>query len=85
MSFLRITDPVKRDFLVQELINTRRKVYDESLSEKFGDITKQHELSKLFKPITSEIKQQAETISTAQQATQKAITDLPQQLAIMQP
>ena len=55
MSFLKIADPRKRDFLVNQLLETRKKIRDDSLSEQFGDMTRQRELDKIFKPVTSQL------------------------------
>ena len=52
MSFLKITDPKKRDFIVNEFLKTRQNVKQNFLSERVGDSSTQHELSKLFKPVT---------------------------------
>jgi len=52
MSFLKITDPDKRDFIVKEFLMTKHNIRQNSLSEKLGDIGLQRELTKLYKPIT---------------------------------
>ena len=52
MSFLKITDPKKRDFIVDEFLKTRQNIQQNFLSERVGDSRTQHELSKLFKPVT---------------------------------
>ena len=52
MSFLKITDPKKRDFIVNEFPKSRQNVQQNYLSERVGDLSTQHELSKLFKPVT---------------------------------
>ena len=52
MSFLKITDPKKRDFIVNEFLKTRQNIQQNFLSERVGDLSTQHELSKLFKPVT---------------------------------
>jgi hypothetical protein len=66
MSFLKITDPAKRDLLVQELIKTRRNIMQDSIDERVGEITAQQSLSKLFKPLTEKI-----------ETTTKAIKEMP--------
>ena len=62
MSFLKITDPAKRDFLVQELIKTRRNILQDSIDERVGEITAQQSLSKLFKPLTEKIETTTQAI-----------------------
>ena len=52
MTFLKITDPKKRDFIVNEFLKTRQNIQQNYLSERVGDSSTQHELSKLFKPVT---------------------------------
>ena len=52
MSFLKITDPKKRDFIVNEFLKTRQNIQQNFVSERVGDLSTQHELSKLFKPVT---------------------------------
>ena len=53
MSFLKITDPKKRDFIVNQFLKTRQNIQHNSLSERVGDLSTQFELSKLFKPVTN--------------------------------
>ena len=52
MSFLNITDPKKRDFIVNEFLKTRQTIQQNFVSERVGDLSTQYELSKLFKPVT---------------------------------
>ena len=52
MSFLKITDHKKRDFIVHEFLKTRQKIQENFLSERVGDLSTQYELSKLFKLVT---------------------------------
>ena len=52
MSFLKITDPKKRDFIVNEFLNTWQNIQENVLSEHVGDLSTQYELSKLFRPVT---------------------------------
>jgi hypothetical protein len=71
MSFLKITDPAKRDLLVQELIKTRKNIMQDSIDERVGEITAQQSLSKLFKPLTEKIETSTKAI--------KEMPTLPQQ------
>ena len=52
MSFLKITDPKKRDFIVNVFLTTRQNIQENFLWERVGDLNTQYELSKLFKPVT---------------------------------
>ena len=53
VSFLKITVPKKRDFIVDEFLKTRQNIQEYFLSERVGDLSTQYELSKLFKPVTN--------------------------------
>ena len=53
MSFIKITDPKKRDFIVIEFLKTRKNIQQHFLSERAGDLSAQYEPSKLFKPVTN--------------------------------
>ena len=49
---LKITDPKKRDFIVNEFFKTTQNIQQNFLSERVGDLSTQYELSKLFKLVT---------------------------------
>ena len=53
MSFLKITDPKKRDFIVNEFLKTSQNIQQNFLSERVGDLSTQYELTKLFTPVTN--------------------------------
>jgi len=52
MSFLKITDPAKRDFIVEEFLKTKQKIQQNFLNERLGDLGLQRELKTLYKPLT---------------------------------
>ena len=52
MSFLKITEPKKRDHIVNEFLKTRQNIQQNLVSERVGDVNTQYELSKLFKSVT---------------------------------
>ena len=52
MSIQKITDPKKRDFIVNEFLKTRQNIQQNFLPERVGDVSTQYELSMLFKPVT---------------------------------
>ena len=52
MSFLNISDPVKRDLIVKEYLDLKKNIRDNLLSERTGELELQTDLSKFFKPIT---------------------------------
>ena len=51
MSFLKITDLKKRDFIDNEFLKTRQNIQENFLSERVGDLSTQYKLLMLFKPI----------------------------------
>ena len=52
MSFLKISDPVKRDLIVKEYLELKKNIWGNLLSERSGEQQLQTDLSKIFKPIT---------------------------------
>ena len=56
MSFLKVTDPKKRDFIVNKFLKTRQNIQQNFLSERVDDANTQYELSKFFKPVTDKQK-----------------------------
>jgi hypothetical protein len=69
MSFLKITDPNKREQLVQELLNTRRAIKEESYSNHLGKIRIQDKYSKQLKPVTDKLDTIPKAITTALEPT----------------
>ena len=51
MSFLKISDPKKRELIVQEYLKTKRNIQQHSLAEKTGDQEFANQMSKMFKPL----------------------------------
>ena len=47
-----MTNPKKRDFIVNEFLKTRQNIQQNCLSERAGDLSTQYQLSKFFKPVT---------------------------------
>ena len=52
MSILKISDPVKRDSIMKEYLETKKNIRDNLLSERTGEEQLQGDLSKFYKPIT---------------------------------
>src|SRR5688572_21246513 len=71
MSFLKITDPAKRDLIVAEFLKTKKNIQQNFLNEKLGDIGLQQELTKFFKPVVDS----QSTISKEQNALLSTIKD----------
>ena len=74
MSFLKITDPKKRDLIVQEFLKTKRNIQQHNLAEKTGDQEFTTRMSKMFKPL---IDTQREVGEKVQQSIEKMPQPLP--------
>src|SRR5688572_21165742 len=84
MSFLKITDPAKRELIVAEFFKTKKNIQQNFLNEKLGDIGLQRELTKFYKPIvdsqsaiSKEQKALLSTINENSAATSTALQALP--------
>ena len=75
MSFIKIKDPRKREELIKDLIETRKRIKDNFIARKVGESEYQTGLTKLFKPVTETQKATAKEITEAQKATTKGITE----------
>ena len=64
MSFIKIKDPRKREELIKDFIETRKRIKDNFISKKVGESEYQTGLTKLFKPITETQKATAEKITS---------------------
>ena len=74
MSFIKIKDPRKREELIKDLIETRKRIKDNFIARKVGEIEYQRGLTKLFKPVTETQKATAKEITEAQKATAEKFT-----------
>ena len=74
MSFIKVTDPRKREELIKDLIETRKRIKDNFIAHKIGESEYQTGLTKLFKPVTEAQKATAKEITEAQKATAEKIT-----------
>ena len=77
MSLQEITDPMKRDFIVNEFLKTRQNIQQNFLSERLGDVNTQYELSKLLKPVTDMQKDLKEGLVSKLKPIRKGMTNLP--------
>ena len=82
MSFLKISDPLKRDSIVKEYLELKKKIRDNFLSERIGEQQLQTDLSKFYKPITETQKATAREITEGLKPIREGIEKLP---AVMQP
>ena len=74
MSFIKIKDPRKREELIKDFIETRKRIKDNFIARKVGEIEYQTGLTKLFKPVTETQKATTKEITEAQKATAEKFT-----------
>ena len=74
MSFIKVKDPRKREELIRDFIETRKRIKDNFVARKVGEIEYQTGLTKLFKPVTETQKATAKEITEAQKATAEKFT-----------
>src|SRR6218665_62418 len=80
MSFLKISDPAKREFFFQDFQKTKREIKETVLSEKLGNQGQQREFIKEFKPLLeaqSKISTELGAIKDGSTATATALKALP--------
>ena len=74
MSFIKVKDPRKREELIRDFIETRKRIKDNFIAKKVGEAEYQTGLTKLFKPVTETQKATAKEITEAQKAAAEKIT-----------
>ena len=82
MSFLKISDPAKRDAIVKEYLELKKNIRDNLLSERTGELELQTDLSKFYRRITETQKATAREITEGLKPIREGIEKLPQ---VMQP
>ena len=82
MSFLKITDPSKREAMIKDYLETRKRIKRNLITEKTGEMELQTDLSKFYRPITEtqkatarEITEGFKPITETQKAIVKEITE----------
>ena len=78
MSFLKISDPLKRDAIVKEYLELKKKIRGNLLSERIGEQQLQTDLSKFYKPITETQKATAREITEGLKPIREGIEKLPE-------
>ena len=78
MSFLKISDPVKRDSIVKEFLELKKNIRDNLLSERTGEQQLQADLSKFYRPITETQKATTREITEGLKPIREGIEKLPQ-------
>ena len=74
MSFIKVKDPRKREEMIRDFIETRKRIKDNFIARKVGEIEYQTGLTKLFKPVTEAQKATTKEITEAQKAAAEKIT-----------
>ena len=78
MSFLKINDPLKRDTIVKEYLELKKKIRDNFLSERIGEQQLQTDLSKFYKPITETQKATTREITEGLKPIKEGIEKIPE-------
>ena len=78
MSFLKISDPLKRDLIVKEYLELKKNIRDNFLSERIGEQQLQTDLSKFYKPITETQKATTREITEGLKPIREGIEKLPE-------
>ena len=78
MSFLKISDPLKRDSIVKEYLELKKNIRDNFLSERIGEQQLQTDLSKFYRPITETQKATVREITEGLKPIREGIEKLPE-------
>ena len=78
MSFLKISDPAKRDAFVKEFLELKKNIRGNFISERTGEQQLQTDLSKFYRPITETQKATAKEITEGLKPIKEGIESLPQ-------
>ena len=78
MSFLKISDPLKRDAIVKEYLELKKNIRDNLLSERIGELQLQTDLSKFYKPITETQKATTREITEGLKPIKEGIEKIPE-------
>ena len=81
MSFLKISDPAKRDLIVKEYLAIQKNIRDNLLSERTREQQLQTNLSKFFKPITETQKATTREITEGPNPIKEGIENIPQAIS----
>ena len=73
MSFIKVKDPRKREELIKDFIETRKRIKDNFIARKVGEAEYQTGLTKLFKPVTETQKTTTKEITDAQKTATKEL------------
>ena len=77
MSFIKIKDPRRREELIKDFIETRKRIKDNFIARKVGESEYQTGLTKLFKPITETQKATVEKITSELLPVKEGLEKIP--------
>ena len=80
MSFIKVKDPRKREELIRDFIETRKRIKDNFIARKVGESEYQTGLTKLFKPVTETQKATTEKFTQELLPIKEGIEELPTKL-----
>ena len=78
MSFLKISDPAKRDAFVKEFLELKKNIRGNFFSERTGEQQLQTDLSKFYRPIIETQKATAKEITEGLKPIKEGIESLPE-------
>ena len=81
MSFLKITDHKKRDFIANDIL---KNIQQNFLSEHVSDLSTQYDLSKLFKPVTDMQKDLKEGLVSELKPIREGVKNVPKTITFSQ-
>ena len=84
MSFLKSTDPKKRDIIANEFLKTRQNIRQNFLSERVGELSTQYEPSKFFKTVTNMQIDLKEGLVSELKPIREGMKNLPKSIAFLQ-
>lgn len=76
MSFINITDPRKRDEIVQAYLATKKRIQQSNYNERIADLTHEEELQKLFQPMVTSTERSAAAIQKELDPIRTELKDL---------
>ena len=82
MSFLKITDPKKREQLVEEFLKTKRNIQNQQLAERLGEQEALTGLTKQFKPVTDAQKHLEQRIVGELKPIKESIQEIPSAIKV---
>ena len=85
MSFLKITDPKKREAMIKDYLETRKRIKRNLITEKTRELELQTDLSKFYRPITETQKATAREITEVLKPIKEGIEKLPQAIPLIEP